>query len=125
MKPGAKDQVTITPDELRKIALSFPEVEEGPPVPAAGRVLAFKVAGKSFLGLEKGGVTVTLSLAEGDARAIATTNRHAHEEIWRNGKFLGLWLDLSRVSSRELRKMIELSWRHSAPKRIAAEFGEK
>jgi hypothetical protein len=54
MKPRPNDQVMITPDELRKIAMSFPEVEEGLPLPAARRVLAFKVAGKSFLGFGAG-----------------------------------------------------------------------
>lgn len=38
----------ITPDELRKVAMSLPEVEEGPPVPSGRGILAFKVAGKSF-----------------------------------------------------------------------------
>lgn len=109
----------ITPNELRNIAMSFPEVEEGPPVPAARRIMAFKVAGKSFLGLEKGGLMMTLSLAEHDARAIAASHPNAHEEIWRKGKFLGLRLDLSKISSHQLRRMIELSWRNSAPKRVA------
>jgi hypothetical protein len=115
----------IIPDELRKIAMSLPEVEEGPPVPAARRILAFKVAGKSFLGLENGGLTMTLSLAEHDARAIEASNPNGHEEIWRHGKLLGLRLDLSKISSRELLSMVELSWRHSAPKRIAAQYGNR
>ena len=34
--------------------MTLPEVEEGPPVQAARRIAAFKVAGKSFLGVEKG-----------------------------------------------------------------------
>lgn len=108
----------ITPDELREIAMGSPEVEEGPPVPAARRVMAFQLAGKSFLGLEQGGLTITLSPAERDARAIAVSHPNAHEEIWRNGKFLGLRMELSQISSCELRNMIELSWRHSAPKSL-------
>ncbi len=91
----------------------------------ARRVTSFKVRGKSFLGLEKGGLTMTLSLAERDARATAVSHPNGHEEIWRNGKFLGLRMELSKISSRELRNMIELSWRHSAPKRIADQFGNK
>jgi len=99
--------------------MSLPEVEEGPAVPAARRIQAFKVAGKSFLGLEKGGLTITLSLASREADRIAAAHPSACQEIWRNGKFMGLRLDLSKIASRDLRKMIELSWRHSAPKRVA------
>ena len=47
--------------ELRAIAMTLPEVEEGPPVQAARRIAAFKVAGKSFVGVEKGGATMTVS----------------------------------------------------------------
>lgn len=38
---------------IRAIAMALPEVQEGPPVPVAHRIAAYKVAGKSFLGLEK------------------------------------------------------------------------
>jgi hypothetical protein len=57
-------------NELRAIAMTLPEVEEGPPVQAARRIAAFKVAGKSFVGVEKGGVTMTVSLAENEAKAL-------------------------------------------------------
>lgn len=66
---------------------------------------------------------MTLSLAEHDARAIEASHPNAHEEIWRNGKFLGLRLDLSKISSCKPRSMVQLSWLHSAPKRIAAQYG--
>lgn len=99
--------------------MSLPHVEEGPPVPAARRILAFKVAGKSFLGIEKGGLTLTASLAEDKAKALAVAHPDAYEEIWRNGKtFMGVRVNISKLTSRELRELIEQSWRHSAPKSI-------
>jgi hypothetical protein len=108
------------------MVMSLPEVEEGPPVPAARRIAAFKVAGNSFLGIEKGGLTITVSLAEDEAKAIAAAHPDAYEEIWRNGKtFMGLRVDMSKVPSRELRKVIEQSWRHSAPKRIVDEYNKR
>jgi len=73
--------------------------------------------------VEKGGLTMTLSLAEDDARSIAAAHPNACQEIWRNDKFMGLRLDLSKISFHELRKMIELSWLHSAPKRVADQYG--
>jgi hypothetical protein len=105
--------------ELRAIAMTLPEVEEGPRVPPAGRVAAFKVAGKGFLGVEKGCVTMTVSLAEKEAKAVAAKHPDACEQIWRNGKtFMGLRVDLSKVPSRQIRGLIEKSWRNMAPRRI-------
>jgi hypothetical protein len=111
--------------ELRAMAMALPEVEEGPPVPAAHRVAGFKVAGKSFLGLEEGVATMTVALAEDDAQAFIAAHPDAYEEIWRNGKvFLGLRVHLSRVPVRRVRELIEKSWRHTAPQRIVAAWDQ-
>jgi hypothetical protein len=105
--------------EIRSCALALPEVQEGPPVPAARRVAAFKVAGKSFVGVEKGLRTMTVSLGEQEASAVVAAQPDAYEEIWRDGKrFMGLRVDLSKVSTRLARDLIERSWRHSAPRRL-------
>jgi hypothetical protein len=111
--------------EIRAIAIALPEVEEGPPVPAARRIAGFKVAGKSFLGVEAGGAAITLRLSETEARALAAEHAEAYEEIWRNGKiFMGLRVDLSKVPAQRVRELIQRSWRHCAPKRtIAAHEG--
>ena len=112
--------------ELRAMAMNLPEVEEGPPVQAARRIAAFKVAGKSFVGVEKGGATMTVSLAEQEAKAVAAEQPDAYEEIWRNGKiFMGLRVNLSKVPARRVRALIEKSWRHSAPKRIVAAYDKR
>jgi hypothetical protein len=109
--------------EIRAVAMGLPGVEEGPPVRAARRIAAFKVAGKSFLGVEAGGKTITVSLAEDEAKAIAAERREAYEEIWRNGTiFMGLRVHLAKVPGRRVRELIEKSWRHTAPKRIVAEY---
>jgi hypothetical protein len=102
--------------EIRAIAMALPQVEEGPPVRAARRIAAFKVAGKSFLGLELGGRAMTVSLPEKEARALVEKDPKAYEEIWRNGKtFMGLRVDLSAIPADRVRDLIERSWRHSVP----------
>lgn len=102
--------------EIRAIAMALPRVEEGPPVPAARRIAGFKVAGKSFVGVEVGGRSMTISLPEKEGKAIAAENPKAYEEIWRNGKtFMGLRVDLSAVSAHRVRDLIERSWLHCAP----------
>jgi hypothetical protein len=116
----------ISLSELRAIAMTLPGVVEGPAVPAARRIAAFKVAGKSFVGVEKEGMTMTVSLPEKEAKAVATKHSDAYEEIWRNGKiFMGLRVDLSRVPARRVHELIETSWRHSAPKHIVAAYDKR
>ena len=116
----------IGPREIRDIAMALPEVEEGPPVRAARRIAAFKAAGKSFIGIEKGGTTMTVSLDEKEAKAFAAENPHAYEEIWRNKKmFLGLRVLLSEVPVNRVRELIEKSWRHTAPKRVVDAYDER
>ena len=106
--------------EIRAIAMALPNVEEGPRVPAAHRIAGFKVAGKSFVGVEVGGKSMTVSLPEKEAKAIVAENPKAYEEIWRNGKtFMGLRVDLSSISLDHVRDLIERSWRHSGPERSA------
>lgn len=108
----------ITVDQIRACALSLPEVTEGPPVPAARRIAAFKVAGKSFVGVETGARTMTIALAEDDADDATRDAPRAFEPITRNGKVLGLRVDLSRVTTTRARALIEQSWAHAAPKRL-------
>jgi hypothetical protein len=42
---------------------------------------------KVFVGVEKGGLATTVSLAEKDAKTIAAEHPDAYEEIWRNGRY--------------------------------------
>jgi len=108
--------------EIRAIAMALPQVEEGPPVRAARRIAGFKVAGKSFVGVEAGGRSMTISLPEKEARAIALEDPKAYEEIWRNRKtFMGLRVDLKAISADRVRDLIERSWRHNAPVRRATQ----
>jgi hypothetical protein len=101
--------------EIRAMALALPEVEEGPPVPAARRVAGFKVRGKSFLGVETGGLTMTLSLPEAETRALVAKHPQTYEGIWRNRETLvGVRADLAKLTTATVKSLIERSWRHTS-----------
>jgi predicted DNA-binding protein (MmcQ/YjbR family) len=105
--------------EIRDFIMTLPGVEEGPPVKAARRIAAFKVAGKSFLGVETGEATMTINL--GQERAMTSEHPEADEEIWRNREiFMGLRVQLSKVPARRVRELIKESWRDTAPNRVIA-----
>jgi hypothetical protein len=116
----------IAIDKIRECAMALPGATEGPAVRAANRIAAFKVGGKSFAGVEKGGATLTLSFEETLGKAIAAEQSSAYEEIsGRGGKFMGLRVDLSKVSARRVCQLIEQSWRFCAPKQAIAAYGGK
>ncbi len=69
---------------------------------------------------------MTLSLPEKEAKLAAAREPDAYKEIWRNGtKFMGLRVDQAKVPSRRVRELIEMSWRHSAPKRTMAAYDKQ
>lgn len=108
-------------NEIRDYATALPGVTEGPPVRAAKRIASFKVAGKSFVGLEKGGLSLTISLDETTGRAIAAARTDAYEEIrGRGSRFMGLRVNLSKLSARRVCELIEQSWRFRAPSHVVA-----
>jgi len=102
-------------DEIRAIAMALPNVEEGGQVRAARRIAAFKVGGKSFVGVETGARSMTVSLPEKEAKSFAKENPTAYEEIWRNKTtFMGLRVDLPAISTDRVRELIEASWRYTS-----------
>jgi hypothetical protein len=112
--------------QIRDFVLTLPGVEEGPPVKAAHRIAGFKVGGKSFLGIETGEKTMTVSLGEEQGRALAAKHPEAYEEIWRKGEtFMGLRVRLSKISTRKVLELVEESWRQTAPERIVEGEGRK
>jgi len=55
--------------------MALPQVEEEPPVRAVRRIAGFKVAGKSFVGVEVRDRSMTVSLPEKEARAQIPSRR--------------------------------------------------
>ncbi len=112
--------------EIRAIAMALSQVTEAPLVPAARRIASYKVAGKGFVGLEKGGMTMTAGLPQKEAKILIAENPDAYEEIWHDRKkFMGLRVDLSKVSTEAVRGIIEMSWRHTAPKHIVVAYDKR
>jgi hypothetical protein len=109
----------VTLEQIRAWAMALPEVEEGPPVRAARRIAAFKVAGKSFVGVETGGTAMTVSLSEPEAEELLVDRPDVFAAVRRNGMLLGVRVDLGRIGEAEVRQLIEHSWVHSAPRRLA------
>lgn len=98
--------------QLRKAALSLPEVEEGTHL----GTVAFKANGKRFASVTKDG-TVQLVMTVEDAhdalRKLAAATEWTH-----SGKRVGVAIPLAAVNGMELNALVEKAWRHRAPKRL-------
>lgn len=104
-------------DDLREYALPLPDVTEG----THFSLPAFKVADKGFVTLQKGETHAILSVDEPVAEAAAAQEPGACEVVWRNPRiFVGLRVDLARMSGARVRELVELAWRNKAPKRVVA-----
>ncbi len=100
--------------QLRKTALSLPEVEEG----THFGMVSFAVRGKGFASVTKDGV-VQLTMSE-ELAAGVLERFPAAERLTRQGKHLGVRVPLDAVNGMELNSLVEKSWLSRAPKRLAA-----
>ncbi|MCW3842563.1 MmcQ/YjbR family DNA-binding protein [Micromonospora yasonensis] len=111
----------LTIDDIRRYATTLPEVEEF----THFRLPSFRVRGKPFAGVEKGDRTAVFSVSPEQAAAAVAADPTAYEEVWRKAAtmiFVGLRVDLDRISEQRMRELVEQAWRHKAPKRLLAAY---
>jgi hypothetical protein len=109
-----REAVMADVEDLRRLALAFPEAAEG----THFRLVDFKVRGKGFAGLlPNGNAGVSIDPAEVPALVAGDP---ALTELRRFDKVIGVEVDLAKVSGDRLARLVELAWRHRAPKRLVA-----
>ncbi|HEX8347210.1 MAG TPA: MmcQ/YjbR family DNA-binding protein [Actinoplanes sp.] len=105
--------------DIRGYAMALPDVVEKPHF----RLPAFRVADRLFAHLEKGDAHAIVCVGPDEARTAASNEPDVYQEVWRNGQiFVGLRVDLAKVSQQRMRQLIELAWRNRAPKRLIAAY---
>lgn len=103
--------------------MALPEVEETSHL--RFHVPVWKVRGKTFLGVGKDQTTVVFCISEQEAEEAAAANPASYEAVRRQDasrSFLGLQAELSGISPGRMRDLVEMAWRHKAPKRLAADY---
>jgi len=105
--------------QVRKLALSFPEVEEE----ASGRP-RFRVRGKAFAWIARdrdgGGLAVRVDREE--KQLILDANPDAYFTSPHYNGYPAVQVRLEQIESEELRERLEDAWLIQAPKRLAAEY---
>lgn len=117
----------VTIDDIRRIAVTFPEVEES--THFRFRQPIFSVRGKPFAGGGggKGELAAVFSISPEEASAAVAHDPAIYEEIWRPGahrSFVGVRVDLAKVSKKRVQDLVEHAWRHKAPKNVVSAYEE-
>ncbi len=113
----------IAPETIRRFATELPGVEESTHV--RFREPIFKVRGKTFAGVDRGDATAVFSIDHREAATIVARAPGTYEEVWRPGatkSFVGLRVDLAKVSEERVRELIEQAWRTKAPRRVVTAY---
>lgn len=110
----------ITLDDIREYAARLPEVEEKPHF----RLPGFRVRDRLFVHLEKEQTHAILCVGQEEASHAAQDDPDTYSEVWRNDGeiFVGLRVDLARVSRERARELVENVGRNKAPKRLARTY---
>ncbi|MER7893742.1 MmcQ/YjbR family DNA-binding protein [Micromonospora sp. NPDC094482] len=108
--------------DIRGYAMALPHVVEKPHF----RLPGFRVADKLLVHLEKGDAHAIVCVGQTEAKAATADRPDVYEEVWRNGRiFVGLRVDLAKVTEERVQELIEQAWRNRAPKRLVAEYDSR
>jgi hypothetical protein len=115
----ARRRVTFA--TVRRIALSFPGVEEGLSYGTPG----FRVRGRFLARLWEDGETLVVKCGddERDYRMKAEPGTFYLTQHYRG--YPTVLVHLSRVKEKDLREVMEQAWRLNAPRRLVAGFGRR
>ena len=112
----------ITLADIRGFAMALPHVVEQPHF----RLPGFRVADKLLAHLEKGDAHAIVCVGQAEAKTAAADQPDVYAEVWRNGRiFVGLRVDLAKVTEKRMQELIEHAWRNRAPKRLIAEYDSR
>lgn len=106
--------------DVRRFALSLPEVNEEPHFDMS----SFRIRGKIFATVPKGGRHLHVFVDEHEARASAAEDPEIFEELWWGKKLSGVRVSLQGADPDRVRELLLDSWRRRAPKRLLAAFEE-
>ena len=106
------DDGRVTPDEVRRLALSLPEATEAPHHDRT----SFRVGGKIFATMPPDGGSVNVLLGEEDARAAAEESPGWVELLWWGRRLSGVRVDLARADADVLGELLEDAYRRRAPR---------
>ena len=112
----------MTGDDLRRIALGLPEVEEK----LAWEVdITFRVRDKIFAVMGQDGNEASIKATLEVQQALVSSEPETYSVSHYTGRFGWTTVKLAGIQADELRDMLEDAWRRTAPKRLVAAYDGK
>jgi len=102
-------------DQLRRYALSLPEVTEQPHFDYA----SFRVRGKIFVTVPPGGKHLNVFVDEEQRELALAVHAAFVEKLWWGGKVVGLRVELASADGKVVNELVRQAWARKAPKRLA------
>ena len=102
-------------DQLRRYALSLPEVTEQPHFDYS----SFRVRGKIFVSVPPGGQHLNVFVDEEQRELALAVHAAFVEKLWWGGKVVGLRVELASADGKVVNELVRQAWARKAPKRLA------
>jgi len=102
--------------DIRRFALSLPEVTEEPHFDSA----SFRVQGKIFATVPPEQKYLHVFVAGEELELMPAVQPSAYEQLLWGKRVAGLRVTLSAAKSDEVKALLRSAWRRKAPKRLAA-----
>ena len=102
-------------DQLRRYALSLPEVTEQPHFDYS----SFRVRGKIFVSVPPGGQHLNVLVDEEQRELALAVHAAFVEKLWWGGKVVGLRVELASADGKVVNELVRQAWARKAPKRLA------
>ncbi len=98
--------------EVRRFALSLPEVTEEPHFDKS----SFRVRGKIFATVPPDGSPLHVFVDEVQLELMVSVAPEACEKLWWGKRVVGLRVALSRAESKDVEELLHSAWQRKAPK---------
>ena len=109
----------MTGDDLRRMAMALPEVEER----LTWEVdITFRVRDKMFIVIGQDGAHASIKATLEAQQALVGSEPQTYSVSAYTGRFGWTTVVLARVSAEELSELLEDAWRRTAPKRLVAAY---
>ena len=102
-------------DQVRRYALSLPEVTEQPHFDYS----SFRVRGKIFVTVSPGGQHLNVFVDEEQRELALAVHAAFVEKLWWGGKVVGLRVELASADGKVVNELVRQAWARKAPKRLA------
>jgi hypothetical protein len=117
-KVRSRDDPCVSGDDVRRIALSFPEAREqetwGHPT--------FRVRDKMFATMATDGTSASLKASREAQAALVGSEPETFSVAPYVGQHGWVTVDLRRVDPEEMAELLDEAWRATAPKRVVAAY---